>query len=379
MYVGFRGPLEEARARTLALTDDLTDEEARRQPDPAFSPIGWHLGHVAWTEEVWLHRRVMGRRPLDPALDGLFDSFRSEKGSRGRRLPPMLDIRAYAARVRGSTLSFLETPRPSPLLEGGWVLHFLCSHETQHAETIAVGRLLARLALPGASAYAASGGIAAPSGWVSLEGGEFPMGNDLPGAWDNERPVHPARVEAFLLGSRPVTNGEWICFVEAGGYGRDELWSEEGRRAREAGGISLPLFWVRKGERYLRFTLGGEVEVDPEEPVGHVSWYEAEAFARWTGARLPDEVEWEWAARLGRGEGRGRVWEWTADPFRGYPGFAPGPYRGYSAPWFGEGHRVLRGGSHLSHPLQKRPTFRNWFVPTMRAYPTGLRLARQGE
>lgn len=392
--------MQEARALSLRLTDDLDDARARLVADASFSPLGWHLGHVAWQEECWLHRRVWGRAPIAPEFDTLFDSFRSPKAARGARLPPVETIRAYAARVREESLRLAEKENPSGLLREGWVFRFLANHERQHAEIMGIVRLLARLPLQMEDARPDV--RPAREGWLEFPEGAFTMGCDDPEGWDNERPAHRRRVAAFRIARRQVTNAEWLQFMEAGGYEDASLWSEEGWAFVRSGNIRAPLHWERDGGgAWRRFTLHGWRPLAGDHPVAHASWYEAEAFARFAGARLPTEPEWERAA--GGGERRwpsgeapeganlglrhgdttpvgeeleGNVWEWTASAFAPYPGFRPGPYRGYSLPWFDGSHRVLRGGSHLSHPMMARTAFRNWLEPTIRAYPSGLRLAQ---
>lgn len=387
--------MEEARAHSLRLIEDIGDAEARLQPDPEFSPIGWHLGHIAWQEERWLHRMVCDRAPLAPEYDSLFDSFRSQKKERSASLPPFEEIRDYASRVRDLSRSISFRGVDSELLDGGWVFRFLQEHECQHAETMALVRLLARLPLRLSFEQAPPTG--ADDGWFEFPAGSFLMGTDDISAWDNERPAHRVELPAFRLRSRPVTNGEWLEFMDAGGYEREEYWSPTGWAFIREKGIRAPLHWGPPSGSPTRFALSGWAPLALDHPVAHISCYEAEAFARFAGARLPTEAEWERAARtmesepiadlgmrhgetsLARGDFFGKVWEWTASFFEPYPGFQPGPYRGYSQPWFGGKHRVLRGGSHLSHPTLARPSFRNWLEPHIRAYPSGLRLARSAD
>ncbi|AKU93250.1 ergothioneine biosynthesis protein EgtB [Vulgatibacter incomptus] len=404
--------LEEARRSTLRLVEGLTDAEARTQYDPAFSPLAWHLGHVAWQEERWALRHVGGQEPIDPRLDGIYDTFVSEKRSRGRRLPPLEAIRAYAARVRESSLELLR--HADPPAHG--TFRFLAGHEHQHAETMAVVRLLAGLPLDSAG-FAMPATPPAPTGpaFVEIPAGSFVLGaqGDLH-AWDNEAKAHPVELPAYRIARDPVTNADWLAFMDDGGYADDRLWDDDGRRWRNEAKAVAPLHWSRSPSGWTRRTLLGQRPVDPTHPVAHVSWHEASAFARFAGARLPTEAEWERAASWAQGAKRrwpwgegappdgvnigltigdtspceahaaspcgaralaGNVWEWTSSFFDAYPGFTAGAYRGYSLPWFGEEHRVLRGGCHLTHPSIARTTFRNWFVPGMRAYPSGLRLA----
>lgn len=381
--------MDEARSLLRLLSEDLGDDEARYQPAPAFSPVGWHVGHVAWQEERWLHRRAWGRAPVAAAYDAIFDTFRCPKGERRRRLPPYGEIRAYAERVRELTLRQVrggEAPAPRE----AWALRFLAQHEAQHAETVGIVRLLAGRPLDrGFDDPPAAG---AEAGWLEVPGGTFSMGAGSEEGCDNEGPPHPVELPAFRIARRPVTNGAWLEFMRAGGYETRALWSPAGWAYARAQGLRAPLHWDPGFTR--RFTLRGWAPLAPDHPVAHISWYEAEAYARFAGARLPSEAEWERAARLLGAVGdenlglrfggtapaaagfAGNVWEWTASPFEPYPGFRPGPYRGYSQPWFGAAHRVLRGGSYLSHPGLARPTFRNWLAPRVRAYPSGLRLVQ---
>lgn len=399
MAAGLFREMERARALSRRLTEDLDDAQARARPDPAFSPIAWHLGHVAWQEELWLHRKVWGRPPIAPELDSLFDSFRSPKASRSARLPPLSAIRDYAARVREESARLAFRACDSELMEDGWVFRFLANHERQHAEIVGIARLLLRLPLEGG--FEPPPRSNATESWSFYPEGSFLMGSEDPDGWDNERRPHPRHLPAFRLAGRQVTNGEWLEFLEAGGYETRSLWSDEGWAFMRANAVAAPLHWERDADgSWRRFSLRGWVPLALDHPVAHVSFFEAEAYARFVGARLPTEAEWERAAR-GEADHRfpggdpsganlelrhgdtspagglaGNVWEWTRSAFVPYPGFRPGPYRGYSEPWFGEKHRVLRGGSHLSHPLMARSAFRNWLEPQIRAYPAGLRLAR---
>lgn len=417
---------DELRERSLRLTASLGDERLRSRLHPDFSPIGWHLGHVAWQEERWLHRRVAGKAPLRPDWEILFDSFASERSRRGELLPPKDALLAYVREVRRRSRSLLATGVGSGhlLLRDGWVLRFLVNHERQHLETMAALLLLVPahevpaphrdlppLALVAADEASDGAPEPSPSGasdWVHFPEGDFLMGTTTdPDAWDNESPAHLVHLPAFSLSRRPVTNAEWLQFMESGGYRDDRLWSPEGRAARERSGWEAPLHWIRGADgAWFRRTLVGFQPVVPSHPVAHISWYEAQAFARFAGHRLPREAEWERAASAsaevagrsaldgprgnlglvvgdtspcgslpsGLGDLFGNVWEWCEDVFAPYPGFRPGPYREYSAPWFGSGYRILRGGSHLSDPAIARPTFRNWLDPKQRVYPTGLRL-----
>jgi iron(II)-dependent oxidoreductase len=396
-----RRGLDSARERTLRLTADLDDGAIRRQHHPELSPIGWHLGHVAWNEATWIHARLCGDPP--PEDDSLYSSFVSRKAERAAQLPRGDVIRRRAAAVRERTLELLERAdldAPRAL----WTFRFVANHERQHAETIACARLAGALALPGAPPLETA--PAPDHSWLEVPGGTYTIGTSGdPQAWDNERPAHPVELAPFRIARHAVTCGDWLAFMGAGGYRDDRLWTAEGRAFRDGGGIEAPEHWRRSGGGWRRVTLGGERDVVPSHPVAHVSLHEALAFARFAGARLPSEAEWEAAvslggepaagnvdlgacdttpcgarpaaaSALGLDEPRGNVWEWTADAFAPYPGFASDPYEGYSVPWFDGKHHVLRGAAWCTQAQIGRPTFRNWFHAGFRSVPCGLRLAR---
>jgi gamma-glutamyl hercynylcysteine S-oxide synthase len=384
--------LNSARNFTKRIAYGVSEAALHEQFDPLFSPIGWHLGHIAWQEEVWIGRRTAGRAPIEPRFDALFDSFTSVKSDRGSLLPEAQMLWRYLARVREQTLECLEhanLDQPDELLHQGYVFRFIANHERQHAEIIGIVRLLGALYLEDAPvAHGASSAVDQHVGFLKFAGGAFPMGTDTdPDAWDNERPARSVVVEPFELAARPVTCGEWLEFMAAGGYDDARLWSAEGNLFRTQHVLRAPLHWSRdrQGDVVMR-TLAGVSPVDARASVGHISWHEAQAFARFAGARLPSEAEWEYAAswdpsrsckrRWPWGDRPGSVWEWVADAFGPYPGFRPQAYAGYSQPWFDGRHRVLRGGCFLSQREIARSTFRNWYLPEMRQVPSGLRLAR---
>lgn len=412
--------LQSARRRTLTLIADVSQTALRTQFDPAFSPLAWHFGHVVWQEELWLLRRYAGEQPLLPEHDGVFDSFQGEKSGRGARLPHHSALFDFAGRVRERVARLCEARAGDSELEN--LVRFVANHERQHAETMATIRLLGGLTLP--FAPQAEPDLPLDRGrdeYVRIDATRFPLGaNADPDGWDNERREHEVAVAAFELARFPVTAGDWLEFMRAGGYRDLRLWSAEGAGWLTAHEAEAPLHWRRDRDgTWLRRTLAGERAIDPTAPVHHISWYEAEAFSRFAGARLPSEAEWEcaasWDARVrckrrwswgdvarpecaawapdaidvspvgSHAAGRaasgaedliGNVWEWVADRFAPYPGFAPQAYAGYSKPWFDGKHRVLRGGSYLTDPRIARNCFRNWYEPWMRQPPAGLRLAR---
>jgi gamma-glutamyl hercynylcysteine S-oxide synthase len=372
--------LDEARRRTLALVAPLSDEDLNRQHDPLMSPLVWDLGHIAAFEDLWVCREA-GLELLRPDLAEVYDAMETPRPRRGD-LPYLRrdEAVAYMDAVRERTVSALDDVGP-------FITEMLVQHEQQHNETMLQTLQLAEAGVYSPERPAPAG--AAASGSVIVEAGPREIGFDGDGfVYDNERPRHTVELSAYRIDRAPVTNAQFLEFVEDGGYDRRELWSDEGWVAREREGWQRPLYWTGDG-RERRFD-----SVEPiagQLPVMHVSWFEADAYARWRGARLPTEAEWEHAAslfepehgaldQLSFGPGPagpfvGDCWEWTASEFGGYPGFEAYPYEEYSAVFFGESYRVLRGASWATRPRVARPTFRNWDHPQRRQIFAGFRCA----
>jgi gamma-glutamyl hercynylcysteine S-oxide synthase len=354
--------LQEVRRRTLDLVAHLPARDLERQVDPIMSPLVWDLAHIAAYEDLWLVHRFAGAPLLRPDLAARYDAFETPRAVRGEiELLDTAGAREYMDTVRARVLATLDGREPDPVLH-----EMVLRHELQHTETMRQAMELGGLLAPGEPALAPLDGP--DDEWVAVPGGTFRMGADGDRfAYDNERPAHDVDVDAFHIARRPVTNGTWMRFVEGGGYERREWWSDEG--------------WAWKEDYDI--THHPDVAAGhPDAPACHVSWFEADAFARSRGARLPTEAEWERAATWNQEDARtllgvGSVWEWTASPFVGYPGFVAHPYREYSEVFFGDGYRVLRGGSWATHPRVATPTFRNWDLPQRRQIFAGVRLATE--
>ncbi|HEX4752891.1 MAG TPA: SUMF1/EgtB/PvdO family nonheme iron enzyme [Solirubrobacterales bacterium] len=356
--------LAEARARTLALIRPLGDELLNRVYSPLLSPLAWDLGHIANFEELWLVQTVGGRPPLHGELRTFYDAIENPRRERGT-LPILRDeeLQAYMAEVRERTLEVLDgvdvgPDPPDPLLREGFVYEMLVAHELQHQETML--QMLQLLDVPYRPAEAdpdafAPAPVAGGAETVRVEAGAYEIGAPDRGfAYDNERPAHRVELDAFEIDRTPVTNAAYI-----------EYMGETGAEP--------PMYWERDGEGWSRAAMGITTPIDPARPVVHVSWEEADAFARWAGRRLPSEFEWE-AARP-RLEGVGGAWEWTSSDFLAYPGFEAFPYKEYSEVFFDDGYKVLRGASWATHPHVARPSFRNWDLPQRRQIFAGIRLA----
>lgn len=391
--------LEAAREATLALVGELDDDALCAWPDPDYSPIGWHLGHVAFTEARWILARFGGDHRLATteharrwAQDGCAKRDRVHQ-------PPREALFGYLAEVRARVLELLpslDLEGPDPLLADGFVGWLIEAHEHQHRETMAMVRQLELERTLGAAPPTAVSGAPIDDALIELDGGVVRLGTDERLAYDNERPSFEIALEPFAIDRAPVTVAAWKAFVADAGYARAELWGAEGWTWRAANDVRWPRGWCSDADgRLARPRLdGGLAPLSDAEPVVGVSCHEAEAFARWRGARLPTEAEWEAAARrvptaspslaLGEPGPRGveapdligNVWEWTSSAFAPYAGFRAFPYRGYSEPYFDGAHRVMRGGSFATHPRIARPSFRNWYPPAARAPFVGLRCAR---
>jgi iron(II)-dependent oxidoreductase len=365
----------------------VSDEDLNRVHSPLMSPLVWDLGHIAAFEDLWLCQNVGGLGPLREGLWEVYDATETPRASRGE-LPYLGPEEAleYLEDVRHRALSVLARVDPDPFL---WEL--VVQHEAQHNETMLQ---TLQLADPGVFVPARrSNGAVAVGGPTTLrvDAGTCSVGDLGEGfAYDNERPCHEIELRAFEIDATPVTAGAFLQFIEDGGYQRKELWSPEGWDLRRRESWVRPLFWTADGQ--VRSFERTEA-LDPDMPVMHVSWYEADAYARWRGARLPTEFEWERAASLhgGRrgsldqldfgpgpaGPFLGDCWEWTASDFEGYPGFRAHPYREYSEVFFGSTYKVLRGASWATRPHVVRETFRNWDYPQRRQIFAGFRCVQE--
>jgi iron(II)-dependent oxidoreductase len=384
---------------------------------------------VGHNEELWLLREAAGAEAMRPEIDSLYDAFEHPRSTRPS-LPLLAprEARDYIATVRSKVLDSLESVRlraEDPLTAGGFVYGMVVQHEHQHDETMLATHQLrqgvpALLDPPSPATPPADG----HGGEVLIEAGPFELGtSDDPWAYDNERPGHVVDLPAYHLDTMPVSAGDYLVFMADGGYGDRRWWHPAGWEWRTSRQVEAPAFWLRDGagSRWLRRRFGRVEEVPLDEPVQHVCWYEADAYARWAGKRLPTEAEWEKAARWDPAAGRSRrfpwgdsyregvanlgqrmlrptpagsypggasaygvrqlmgdVWEWTSSDFTGYPGFRAFPYKEYSEVFFGgDGeYKVLRGGSWATDPSVCRGTFRNWDLPIRRQIFAGFRCAR---
>jgi ergothioneine biosynthesis protein EgtB len=399
----------DVRTLTEELAAPLSPEDQTVQSMPDTSPTKWHRAHTTWFfEEFLLGPHLRGYEPFHRGFRYLFNSYYEVVGPRHPRpkrgvvtRPGAEEVAAYRRWVDAAVLDLVSSTDDPGVLD---VAEIGLHHEQQHQELLLmdIKHVLAQNVLD--PAYTSSDpvpGSAPELGWIEHPGGAVDIGHDGDGfAFDNESPLHRVLLEPFSLATRAATNAEWLAFMDDGGYQRPELWLSDGWAAVQAECWEAPLYWRREGPDWSVFSLRGRDEVPPDEPVCHVSYYEADAYARWSEARLPTEAEWEAvaadtfleegrcldpdvlhprAAAEGRGPSQlfGDVWEWTASPYVAYPGFRPasgavGEYNGK----FMVNQHVLRGGACVTPRGHIRTTYRNFFPPGARWVFAGVRLAR---
>ena len=421
--------LLEARNRTLLLLTPVSDEDLRIQHDPLMSPLIWDLGHIAHFEELWLTQNLDG--PIEfVEMPGLFNPFEHPRSERGSLpLPGMSRCKEVMEEIRERVLQRLSTAEfdsPNPLLRDGYVYRMVLQHEYQHNETMLQTLQLKRGRLYSPTTWydipgAPESGETRRGNMVRFPGGPVVIGTgDRSAAYDNERPQHRMDLPPFWIDADPVTNRDFEAFIGAGGYSAREYWSDTGWEWLKKSGATAPKYWTLEEGVWLTRSMNRVGPVDPLCPVCHVCYYEAEAFARFAGKRLPTEFEWETAASWDPATGTtrafpwgdapatrelanldqltfgtapvgsyplnvsplgcygmiGDVWEWTTSDFQPYPGFESFPYKEYSEAFFGSEYKVLRGGSWATRPGAIRNTFRNWDYPIRRQIFSGFRCAR---
>ncbi|MGQ4646378.1 SUMF1/EgtB/PvdO family nonheme iron enzyme [Lyngbya aestuarii] len=412
-----RDALHQCRTGTLALLQGIDDATFRRQAHSEFSPVGWHLGHIAFIESYWILERCAGFKPMFPKYQQLFAADGLPKSER-QNLPAIAKICDYLDIIRTEVLSYLET---APLDKQERLWRWLIQHESQHSETIALVLQLQR------SQESRLGSLkvdklkvenshetcqeqpAKPklAEMLNIPAGEFEMGNASIDALDNERPCRRVYLDTYWIDRYPVTCRDYRAFIYAGGYQNDAWWSVAGYQWLRDNPVAHPLYWSADSTW-------------DDYPVCGVSWYEAEAYAKFVGKRLPTEAEWEKAASWNPATGNrctypwgeappnqqrcnhdnvvgqttpvnahpagqsaygcydllGNVWEWTSSWFDDHKGFVSYPYRGYSQAYFDGQHRVLKGGSWATRPWAMRSSFRNWYYPDIRQILAGFRCAK---
>jgi len=401
-----------ARAVTEARVKDLTPEDQVVQSMEDASPAKWHRAHTTWFFEAFILQKFdTGYRTFHPQFGYLFNSYYEAEGDRHPRprrgmltRPGVEEIARYRRHVDEAMIGLIDRADGATWSAIGPLIELGINHEQQHQELLLTDLLHAFSCNPMKPAYRAfrpRTGVTPPAvGWTDFDGGVFEIGHDGDGfAFDSEGPRHKVWLDPFRLSNCLVTNGDWMAFIEDEGYARPDLWLSDGWATVQRDGWQAPLYWEKQDGQWWSMTLAGLQQVEPEAPVSQVSYFEADAFARWAGKRLPSEAEWEIAATglavsgnlHGAGMLRplsadgpagellqmyGDVWEWTQSPYTAYPGFTPPP--GAVGEYNGKfmcNQFVLRGGSCVTHDDHIRATYRNFFYPHQRWQFCGLRLA----
>lgn len=395
--------LQQCRRGTFQLFSGMDYDTFCRQVHPDFSPVGWHLGHIAYTEDLWLLQKCGKFKPVFPKYHKLFAADILPKQERVY-LPTIAEVELYLDAVRKKVLDYLEI---APIAQQERLWQFIIQHESQHCETVAFLLQMQQERGEGERGRPIGDELPMPNSAIEIPAGEFYMGSDRIEALDNERSRHLCYLDKYSIDRYPVTCGQYRHFMASDGYQNPQWWSAEGWKWQQSNLVDRPLYW-------------SDNPAMNNHPVCGVSWYEAEAYSNFIGKRLPTELEWEKAASwdaasqtqrtypwgeelpnsslcnhgnkigntapvdkfpqgassFGCCDMLGNVWEWTASTFDAYPGFESYPYTGYSQAYFDGEHRVLKGGSWATHAPSLRSSFRNWYYPGVRQIIAGFRCAQ---
>jgi len=409
--------LQDTRRRTLELVEDLSDEQLRVPLLPIINPIVWEIGHVSWFQEKWALRHARNQAPLLAHGDALYDSAAVAHDTRwDLPLPSRAETIGYMTRLLERVIDGLESGTVTPA--GRYFCWLAIMHEDMHGEALTYTRQTLGFRAPLGNGQA-PGGATALKGDVEFVGGTFSAGATRGSVFvfDNEKWEHPVEVRPFAMAKSAVTQGDLAEFADDGGYRRRELWSEDGWLWRERAQAEHPVYFIKDGQRWLTRLFDRTEPLRPDVTMIHVNWYEADAYCRWAGRRLPSEAEWEFAAAgslkrefpwgdepadsarahldfrttgcapagaYAEGDSPegvrqmiGNAWEWTADDFGPYPGFVRDPYKEYSEPWFGPPYKVLRGGCWATRSRLIRNTWRNFYTKDRRDVFAGFRTCRK--
>jgi len=373
--------LEQSHFLLRALVENADEATCRNQYHPDLSPLGWHLGHCVYNECFWLHEQVRGDRSVTAPLADLYTPPRTPKDRRGALLPARGELLAWAQELQDFNLHYLRNLGPQwrqhPLFENDYLIHFVLQHNSQHYETmlmVLTQKSLVEHRTDGAGRNPLQ--AASPQrDTVDIPAGHYRIGGERPTAYDNEVPRQQADLGPFAIARQPVSNAGYLAFIQDGGYRNRDLWDAAGWQWLQQTHAAHPDHW-RQSDSGGWYAIGirGTYDLAADEPVSGINHFEASAFARWAGGRLPHEYQWEAACRIGALEHTGRVWEWCRNTFHPYAGFNAFPYSEYSQPWFDERHYSLKGGSLHTRPALRRPSFRNFFEADKRHVFAGLRL-----
>jgi ergothioneine biosynthesis protein EgtB len=376
------GELQTLQKETIDIVSSVAEKDYQQQYHPDLSPIGWHLGHCVYTESYWLREQLLGKQAINDSLKSLYVPELSSKQSRGSALPDKKELLNWANLIQSENRTLLETAIlnkvSNKFLEHNYLLHFLIQHYSQHIETMHM--VLTEIQLQQLNTEFTSAKKLYPYKPVAktntIEAGIYNVGADekkVP--YDNEQPAHSLKLNDFKISTLPVSNSEYLQFIIDGGYSEKGYWSSEGWKWMEKGQYKYPHHWrLQNDSNYHGVNHKGPYALEENHPVHGLSYYEAEAYAHWSGARLPHEHEWEVAAIKNVLQQSSLVWEWSSNTFHPYKNFSAYPYEGYSVPYFDNKHFVLRGGSNYTKKFIRRASFRNYYTADKRHIFAGIRL-----
>jgi len=392
MTTSLANKLRETHVAMHEMARILNDTEYRTQYHTDLSPLGWHVGHCVFIESYWLREVILGDDSLTADLAWLYIPENIVKPKRGPALPPIDEHLQWCKKIINENQLILSEPTNQftqhKLNQHDYILQFLIQHHCQHIETMAMvlaqRQLQIRPALLEKNSFSESDTIKYK--FNEYSGGDFIVGSPShPEAFDNEVPPKKISIDSFLLAEHPVTNADWLCFVQDDGYKNKSWWMPEGWQWRTENNICQPETWLTDEEKeFYEVTTKGAENIKTDAAVSGINYFEANAFIKWLSAnsnefaniRLPHEYEWEVAKQSGILNNTGHVWEWCQNTFHPYPGFTPFPYDNYSKPWFDDNHYSLRGGSQHTRTSIQRSSFRNFYNPDKRHIFSGLRLAK---
>jgi ergothioneine biosynthesis protein EgtB len=375
------GELQVLQEETIDIVNSVSENNYPQQFHPDLSPIGWHLGHCVYTETYWICEQCLGERSIDDSIKSLYVPELSNKQSRGAALPNKAKLLEWAKSTQSKNRSLLESAVLNKvnhqLLENNYLLYFLIQHYSQHIETMKL--ILTEMHLKNFDTNFTADNKLSPGKSTpdteTIDANIYNIGSEKIYAYDNEKPPHPIKLNEFNISKFPVSNSEYLQFINEGGYSEKEVWSLEGWNWLKKVQHKHPHHWCLQNKNiYYGINFKGPYQLEDNYPVHGLSYFEAQAFANWYGARLPHEYEWEVASIRNCLEQTTQVWEWCSNTFHPYDNFSAYPYEGYSVPYFDGKHYVLRGGSNITKNHIKRASFRNYYTADKRHIYAGIRL-----
>ncbi|MBL1143129.1 MAG: ergothioneine biosynthesis protein EgtB [Proteobacteria bacterium] len=374
--------LQSLQNEVINIVSSVPEKNYSQQFHPDLSPIGWHLGHCVYTETYWIREQLHGQQTIDNSLKSLYIPELSKKQYRGAALPEKTELLEWAQTTQSENCellaSIINEHNSHQLLENNYLIYFLIQHYSQHIETMVMVLTEMQLQKPDFD-YTNTNNLK-PEKLIpktqTIDAGRYEVGlSKMNFAYDNEQPSHSVKLHSYNIATKPVSNSEYLQFINDDVYNKKTCWSDEGWQWINATQYKYPHHWrIANDSIYYGVNHDGAYSLENNAPVHGLSFYEAEAFANWRGARLPHEHEWEIASIKNIIKQTGLAWEWCNNTFYPYHDFSPYPYEGYSLPYFDGKHYVLRGGSRHTKGCIKRTSFRNYYTADKRHIFAGLRL-----